>query len=298
MDSSTSARTGTTATSTHTDTTATTGTAPHADTAGPHVTDPDAAPPRLTRVTFHGPLSEARADRIVRRAAEPLVRAGGGTVLDLGSGWGETLLRILEAAPGSTGIGVDLNEEDLARGRASAGARGLGERVEFIAESATDTARGPADVVLCLGSAHALCPADAPPPYSADALRVLRRLVAPGGRVVLGESFWQRTPTAADLAALWPDARADEHLDLGGLAEAAVAAGFRPLWVETASEEEWEEFESAYLADTEEWLASHPDHPRAAELRERTDRHRAGFLRGYRRLLGFAYLTLVPVATD
>ncbi|WJV49120.1 SAM-dependent methyltransferase [Streptomyces flavofungini] len=289
MNSRTSANTGTT-------TAGPTGTAPDTDTTGSHVTDPDAAPPRLTRLAFHGPLSQARADRVVRRAAEPLVRAGGGSVLDLGCGWGEMLLRVLQAAPGATGVGVDLNDEDLARGRASARARGLGARVEFAAESATDTARGPADVVLCLGSAHALCPADTPPPYTADALRALRGLVAPGGRVVLGESFWQRTPTAADLAALWPDARADEHLDLGGLAEAAVAAGFRPLWVETAGEEEWEEFESAYLADTEEWLAAHPGHPRAAELRERADRHRATFLRGYRRLLGFAYLTLVPVA--
>ncbi|GHC66646.1 SAM-dependent methyltransferase [Streptomyces flavofungini] len=276
----------------------TTGThaSPHGTT--PHVTDADASPPRLTRLTFHGPLSEARADRIVRRAAEPLLRASGGTVLDLGSGWGEVLLRVLEAAPGSTGVGVDLNGADLERGRASARARGLGGRVAFVEESATDTARGPADVVLCLGSAHALCPADAPPPYTADALRALRRLVAPGGRVVLGESFWQRPPTDTELAAMWPEASPDELLHLGDLTDAAVAAGFRPLWVETASAAEWEEFEAGYLADTEEWLASHPGHPEAAALRERADRHRATFLRGYRQVLGLAYLTLVPVATD
>ncbi|GGR95605.1 SAM-dependent methyltransferase [Streptomyces aureoverticillatus] len=235
----------------------------------------------------------------MKRAAEPLNRAapgGGGTVLDLGCGWGELLLRVLEAAPAATGVGVDLNTEDLARGRADADARGLGGRVEFVAESATDSARGPADVVLCLGSAQALRPADARPPHTAEALRALRRLVAPGGRVVLGEGFWQRTPTPAELAAMWPDADADEYLRLGDLADAAVAAGFRPLWVETASEEEWEEFESGYLADTEEWLAAHPGHPEAAALRERADRHRATYLRGYRGVLGLAYLTLVPVS--
>ncbi|EPH42172.1 class I SAM-dependent methyltransferase [Streptomyces aurantiacus] len=255
-------------------------------------------PPRLTRLTFHGPLSEARAARIAGRAAEALHRVPGGkgTVLDLGCGWGELLLRVLEAAPAATGVGVDLNAEDLARGRAAAHARGLGERVAFVEESATDTARGPADVVLCLSSAHTLLPADADPPHTADALHALRRLVAPGGRVVLGEGFWQHPPTPAELAAMWPDARADEHLYLGDLADAAVAAGFRPLWVETASEEEWEEFESGYLADTEEWLAAHPGRPTAAALRDRADRHRAMFLRGYRRVLGTAYLTLVPVS--
>lgn len=255
-------------------------------------------PPRLTRLAFHGPLSEARADRIVERVAEPLRRVpGGGTVLDLGCGWGELLLRVLEKVPAATGTGVDLNAEDLERGRASARARGLDGRVTFVAESATDTARGPADVVLCLGSTQALCPADAPPPHTADALRALRRLVAPGGRVVLGEGVWQRTPAPAELAAMWPDARTDEYPHPGDLVDAAVAAGFRPLWVETASTEEWEEFESGYLADTEEWLAAHPDHPDAAELRERADRHRSTWLRGYRGVLGLAYLTLVPVAT-
>ncbi|GGV15212.1 SAM-dependent methyltransferase [Streptomyces spectabilis] len=253
------------------------------------------APPRLTRLAFHGPLSEARAARIVARAAESLTAAERPTVLDLGCGWGELTLRLLEAVPGATAVGVDLHEEDLARGRALARARGLADRVEFVAESATDTARGPADVVLCLSSAHALLPAGAEPPYAADALRALRRLVRPGGRVVLGEGFWQRTPTAAELAGMWPDARADEHLHLGGLVDAAVAAGFRPMWVETASAEEWEEFESAYLADVEVWLAANAAHPRAAAARERADRHRAAWLRGYRSVLGTAYLTLVPV---
>lgn len=253
------------------------------------------APPRLTRLTFHGPLSEARATRIVARAAEALTAADRPTVLDLGCGWGELTLRLLDAAPAATAVGVDLNEEDLERGRSLARARGLADRVEFAAESATDTVRGPADVVLCLGSAHTLRPADAAPPHTADALRALRRLVRPGGRVVLGEGFWERTPTAAELAALWPDARAEEHLLLGDLTDAAVAAGFRPMWVETANAEEWEEFESAYLADVEVWLAANAGHPRAAEARERADRHRATWLRGYRGLLGIAYLTLVPV---
>ncbi|MET9547713.1 class I SAM-dependent methyltransferase [Streptomyces sp. NPDC006627] len=248
-------------------------------------------PPRLTRLAFHGPLSEDRARRLVDRLAATEPR----TVLDIGCGWGELLLRVVGAVPGATGVGVDIKAEDLARGRAAAEERGLDGRVVFAEESATDTARGPADVVLCLGASQAL--SSAPPPRStAEALRALRGLVAPGGRVVLGEGFWERTPSRAELAAMWPDARADEHLSLGDLVDAAVEAGFRPLWVETASAGEWEEFESGYRCDTEEWLASHPGHPLAAETRARVDAQRSRWLRGYRGVLGLAYLTLVPVA--
>ncbi|MER8232545.1 class I SAM-dependent methyltransferase [Streptomyces sp. NPDC094049] len=248
-------------------------------------------PPRLGGLTFHGPLSESRADRIAGR----LAAAGPADVLDIGCGWGELLLRVLEAAPGARGTGIDINAEDLARGRALAESRGLADRVAFVEESARGTGLGPADVVLCLGASQALCE-PGQPHDPAVALRALRSLVRPGGRVVLGEGFWERTPTGAELAGMWPGAHIGDHLGLGALVDLTVEAGFRPVWTETASTEEWEEFESGYRHDTEVWLAARPGHPLAAETRERTDRRRSAWLHGYRGVLGIAYLTLVAVA--
>ncbi|MEV6029021.1 class I SAM-dependent methyltransferase [Streptomyces sp. NPDC052036] len=256
--------------------------------------DDTTVPPRLTRLTFHGPLSEDRAAKMICRLTAPAGPTTPTTVLDIGCGWGEFMLRLVETTPGATGVGVDLNEHDIARGRANAEARGLTERVRFVEESATDTVRGPADIVLCFSASHALSDAQ-PPEHTAAALHTLRRLVAPGGRVLLGEGFWQRPPTPAEVSAMWPDASPSEFHDLAGLVDLAVAAGFRPAWIETANSDEWEEFESAYQADVEEWLASHPAHPLAEETRDRVDRHRSMWLRGYRGLLGLAYLTLVPV---
>jgi cyclopropane fatty-acyl-phospholipid synthase-like methyltransferase len=229
------------------------------------------APPRLTRLTFHGPLSEARASRLVGR----LARTAPATVLDIGCGWGELMLRVLAAVPAATGTGIDLNEDDLARGRANATSRGLAQRAEFVAGSATGTTAKPADLVLCLGASHALSDKE-PPGHIPEALRFLRRLVTPGGRVLLGEGFWERPPAAAELA---------------GLVDLAVAAGFRPEWIEPASLAEWDDFESGYLADVEEWLATHDD----PQVRARADEHRSCWLRGYRAVMGLAYLTLVPV---
>ncbi|GLX49946.1 SAM-dependent methyltransferase [Streptomyces hygroscopicus subsp. hygroscopicus] len=242
--------------------------------------------PRLTRLTFHGPLSEGRATAMVRRLAANHPR----TVLDIGCGWAELLLRVLDAVPDATGTGVDLNGEDLARARRNAEERGLGRRVEFAEESAVGTRRGPADLVLCLGATQALSEAEPP---TAEALRALRRLVTDEGRVLLGEGFWQRPPTDAELSGMWPGAAQDDHYDLGTLLDLAVGAGFRPEWTETASPREWEEFESGYQADLEVWLARNPDHPLAPETRARLDRHRAQWM-SYRGVLGIAYLTLVP----
>jgi SAM-dependent methyltransferase len=246
-------------------------------------------PGHLSQVPFHGPLSQARAARLVER----LTRKRPATVLDIGCGWGELMLRILAAAPDATGTGVDLDEGDLARGQAAARDRGLADRVVFARESGVGTTRGPADVVLCVGATHALSHAE-PPGQTAAALTALRQLVTPGGQVLVGEGFWQRPPTAAELAAMWPGMTAGEMLDLAQIVDLAVAAGFRPAWIETATEAEWEEFESGYQADQEEWLAGHPGHPEAARIRQSVDEHRSYWLRGYRNLLGFAYLTLIP----
>ena len=80
--------------------------------------------------------------------------------------------------------------------------------------------------------------------------------------MLLGEGFWHRTPTEAELAGMWPGTTAGEYGDLASLTDLAVSAGFRPAWIETATLEEWEEFESGYQCDEEEWLAAHPGHPR------------------------------------
>ena len=255
--------------------------------ANPAAAEPPAG---LSQLTFHGPLSEARAARIVARLAAHRPR----TVLDIGCGWGELMLRILAATPAATGLGLDTDAGDLARGRTNAYERGLGGRVTFVQESAVRTVRGPADLVLCVGASHAVTEVE-PPAHTGPALAELRRLVSPGGRVLLGEGFWHRTPTAAELAGMWPGSTAGEYGDLPGLVDQAVKAGFRPAWTETATLEEWEDFESGYQCDEEEWLAAHADHPQAAELRERVDQHRSHWLRGYYGLLGIAYLTLVPV---
>jgi cyclopropane fatty-acyl-phospholipid synthase-like methyltransferase len=247
-------------------------------------------PGRLSQVPFHGPLSEARATSLTER----LTRNRPRTVLDIGCGWGELMLRILAAAPDATGVGIDLDGDDLTRGRVAAQARGLADRVTFACESGIGTTRGPADLVLCVGASQAVSDVQ-PPGHIAAALTELRRLVTPGGRVLFGDGFWQRPPTGAELAAMWPGITAEELPDLAQIADLAVATGFRPAWIETATEAEWEEFESAYQADEEEWLAAHPDHPEAAELRQRLDEHRSHWLRGYRGLLGLAYLTLTPV---
>jgi SAM-dependent methyltransferase len=236
-------------------------------------------PSSYAHLAFNAPLSGERADALARRlaAAEPR------TVVDVGCGWGELLLRVTAAAPGAAATGLDTDAALLERARTAAAGRGLEHRVRFIEQDGASY-HEPADLVLCVASTQAFGVGDA-----ADAITALRGLVRPGGRLLLGEGFWEPAgPVDRDL--VWDDVL--ELPDLAGLVDQAVGSGLRPLWIETASPAEWEVFESGFLADDEEWLLHHLEHADATRVRERADDHRTRWLRGYRHGLGFAYLTL------
>ncbi|GAB3402096.1 SAM-dependent methyltransferase [Flindersiella endophytica] len=240
-----------------------------------------AGPTAYAWLDFNAPLSGARADRL----AKTLAAGGPGNALDLGCGWGELLLRLLAAAPTCSGTGVDTDPSLLERARGNAKARDLDDRATFVEGPAAEHETEPADVVICIGAGHAFG-------GTAEALAALHERTRPGGRVLFGDVFWESPPTVEQAASL--DSTPEELSSLPELVDLAIAAGFRPLRIESANRDEWEAFESGYLADWEHWLVSHGDQPEAKQIRAQADEHRDNWLRGYRTVLGFAYLTLAP----
>lgn len=233
-----------------------------------------------SQLSFNCPLSPQRADRIVAALSAPRPA----TVLDLGCGWGELLLRVTAAVPEARAVGVDLHGADLARGRANAAERGLADRVDFV-EGPAQQHSGTADLVLSVGAYQVFGDIT-------QGLRALRGRVDPGGRLLFGAEFWQRPPSQAELAKMWPGITVDACLELPDLVDLATTNGFRPLDIQTATQGEWEEFESGLVVDAEQWLAANPAHPDAEATRAALDRQRSIWLRGHRDIMGFGYLIL------
>jgi cyclopropane fatty-acyl-phospholipid synthase-like methyltransferase len=242
-------------------------------------------------LTFFAPLSDARADRLVAFLAE----GAPSTVLDVGCGWGELLLRVLEAAPAARGWGVDLDEEAVAGARRRAQDRNLTDRATFEARDAREVS-GSFGAVTCIGASQIWGPGveEAQPLDYRAALTALRRLLPVGGRLVYGEGIWSAPPTAAATAPL--AGRDDEYVSLGELVDLAKAQGYAVMAAHEAGLDEWDVFESGFAAGYARWLAAHPaDDPDAEEVRELAARQHAAYFRGYRGVLGLAYLHLVAV---
>jgi cyclopropane fatty-acyl-phospholipid synthase-like methyltransferase len=242
-------------------------------------------------LTFLAPLSEERAGRLVGFLAGD----SPATALDVGCGWAELLLRVLEASPDTTGYGIDLDAEAMTAARDEAVRRGVADRVTFEARDARDL-HGTYDAVTCIGASQiwgAAVEENQPLDYVA-ALEALRALLPRDGRLVYGEGIWSSPPTPEATAPL--SGRDDEYVTLQRFVELAETHGFALVAAHEASLDEWDVFESGFTASYARWLAAHdPDHPQADDVRGLAARQHAAYFGGYRGVLGLAYLQLVAV---
>lgn len=225
------------------------------------------------------PVSDASVQRLLTRLG-PVER-----VLDLGCGFGEWLLGALSAAPEATGAGVDTSRPALDEARRRAAERGLGARVTFEEADAATYAGSGFDAVLCIGATHAFG-------GLAGTLDAVRSHLRPGGRVLLGEGFWDGEPTQQAMSAL--GAEPGELSDLVGLVEAARAAGYEPGYGHVSSAEEWDDYEWSWTGTLSRWALDHPDDPDSTHASQAAAEHRAQWLDGYRGTLGFVTLLLRP----
>lgn len=207
-------------------------------------------------------MSGETADRLVAEvsAHQP------SSVLDIGCGWAELLLRILRACPGAVGHGIDHEHRHIERARQNAKQRSLLDRLSF-ATTLADCE--PHDLVLCVGSEHVIG-------SRSEALRSIRPLVRPGGRAVFGTLFWQEQPlphVLEDFGEL-PELEQliSQIVDLDWIVERRSVASFS----------DWDTFEYGFAADWE---------VEPGRISDQAEKYRAAYLER-RGVLGFVNLTL------
>jgi len=204
-------------------------------------------------------------------------------IADFGCGWGQLLVDIVTMLPGSTGIGFDSDQTLIEHASVCATRNGIGDRIRFVQEDCTLVAER-SDVLMCIGSTHAWDTLE-------SALGTFYELLQPAGQLILGVPFWEHPPTNAACEAIGtsPDGLPSDM----SLRSLVSESGFAITGFRASTLAEWDAFEIAWCASRVIWLRENPNHPDFPKYAEQLEKHRAMWLDGYRKYLGFA----VVVAT-
>ena len=225
------------------------------------------------------------AGSTLNEAIEEMRLPPGSRVLDLGSGRGEALRRVVERFD-LHGVGVDRSPYAVAQARAASMDLKHGTLELLEADALAYQPEVPFDAVLALG-----------PGWEHESFQALLRqvygLVVPGGLLLLADGYWRAEPTAAYLALLGATRQ-----EMGTHAEhirQAIELGLTPLWAATATTRDWDRYEWRYLGSVERWAAEHPADPHRDEFLRLAREGRDRYLAGGREQLGFGiYLFRVP----
>ena len=226
------------------------------------------------------PIRSPVDDDTVRRLLERVLPSGDERVLDLGCGGGEWLLRALAARPLLHAEGMDISADALAQAQCRAGELGVQDRLVLHHQKAEDfVSVEPFDVVLSFGATHAfggLLPT----------LAAARRHLAPGGRVLIGEGFWDRSPSQEAIEML------GNFTDLATTVDRVVADGWTPVDGHVSTRRELDDYEWACWGSLASWALDHPGDPDSSHVLATAATRRSEWLRVYRDSWGFVSLVL------
>ena len=231
---------------------------------------------------IHNPFTEEKLATL-GRALRP---APGTTVLDLACGSGEMLctwardLRL-------TGTGVDLSTVFIDKARARAAELGVAERVSFVHGDASGfVADQPVGIAACIGATWI-------GGGVAGTVDLLRRSLAPGGMMLIGEPYWRREPPDQATVEGCYGIGADQWLPLPELIESFGELGCDVVEMVLADQDSWDRYSAAQWLNIRRWLDANPGDELAGQLRAELNSAPARHVRYRRDYLGWGVFALM-----
>jgi SAM-dependent methyltransferase len=208
----------------------------------------------------------------------------GKTVLDFGCGYAEPLVLWAENY-GISGVGIDLRPKVIERACQKVEQRGLADRLELVLGKGAEYPYLPAsfDYATCIGASFVWT-------NVLEALRSLKQVVRPGGKIILGEPYWLKDAVPPELAQAQPEFHSE--LQVSGWAR-QVGLDFE--YVLHSSLDEWDRYEASNWRGLVSWMEENPGHPDFPDVLRHLHESQEEYFRYGREYFGWGLYLLNPV---
>ncbi|MFJ5138985.1 SAM-dependent methyltransferase [Streptomyces sp. NPDC088707] len=212
--------------------------------------------------------------------------APGTRMLDLASGKGE-MLCTWARDHGVTGTGVDISTVFLDAARERAAELGVADRVDFVhADASGHVADEPVAIAACVGATWIGSGV-------AGTVELLRRSLAPGGTMLIGEPYWRREPEDQTVVEGCHMARKDDLLTLPELIQQFGDLGCDVVEMVLADQDSWDRYVAAQWLNIRRWLDANPHDELADEMRAELTTAPFQHVRYQREYLGWGVFALM-----
>jgi SAM-dependent methyltransferase len=213
--------------------------------------------------------------------------APGMKILDFGAGYGEPLM-IWAREFGILGVGIEFREACCRRARKKISGHGLADRLHIIHKDASKYSfrKGAYDVAVCLGASFIWN-------GFGPTIRKLKQATRPGGKIAIGEPYWNRTPAPKEYVRRLKDYTIHtEH----GLLDIARSEGYDFEYIVRSNTDDWDRYETGNWYGLQKWLEENPRHPDRRQVIGWLRKNQEEYLRWGREYLGWGIYLMRPLA--
>jgi SAM-dependent methyltransferase len=231
---------------------------------------------------IHNPFTSEKLATL----GQALSPAAGTAMLDLACGSGEMLCTWARDHQ-LTGTGVDISTVFIDSARARAAELGVADRLSFVHGDASGYVTSqPVGIASCIGATWI-------GGGVAGTVDLLRRNLARGGMMLIGEPYWRREPPDQATVEGCYGARRDEWLLLPELIESFSDLGCDLVEMVLADQDSWDRYAAAQWLNIRRWLDANPDDELAGEMRAELAVAPARYARYRREYLGWGVFALM-----